>query len=113
MIQGRRCALFNPLARIIKPSLNAEAMSTTPMITQFRTGILPLDMDGLLSLLPDGRIERLEPAFHCTMMPLCSDAGPAVHLEDGDNPVCTDPPGTDRAMVYQAVIENISDSLGI
>ncbi|QBR38773.1 hypothetical protein ETW23_23140 (plasmid) [Leisingera sp. NJS201] len=68
---------------------------------------------GLADLLPDARIVQLEPAFHFTAMPLCTPKGRQILEAEDDDPVCTDPSGTDRAVVHSAIIDAISEALAI
>lgn len=71
------------------------------------------DQSGLADLLPDARITRIDPAFHFTAMPLCTAEAEDILKERKDDPVCTDPPGTDRAAVHAVIIDAISDMLGL
>lgn len=81
--------------------------------TQTRMSATNFDESGLAALLPDARILQLSPAFHFTAMPLCKPGAPAILEADEDDPVCTDPPGTDRAAVHAAIINAISETLGL
>jgi predicted dienelactone hydrolase len=47
----------------------------------------------------------IAPASHFTMLPVCNAEGPAILAEEKDDPVCTDPPGTDRATIHRKIIE--------
>lgn len=68
---------------------------------------------GLAALVPDAQILQLAPAVHFTAMPLCQPGGAAILQADQDDPVCTDPPGADRAAVHTAIIGAIADILGL
>jgi predicted dienelactone hydrolase len=68
---------------------------------------------GLSGLLPDARIVQLDPAFHFTAMPLCTPEAVAILEAESDDPVCSDPAGTDRATVHSAIIEAISETLSL
>jgi hypothetical protein len=68
---------------------------------------------GLAALVADARVMRLAPAFHFTAMPLCQPAGAAILEADQDDPVCTDPAGTDRAAVRATIITAIANALGL
>ncbi|MCU0908442.1 MAG: hypothetical protein MUF73_13605 [Rhodobacteraceae bacterium] len=80
-----------------------------------QTRMLATDFDrsGLADLLPDAQVMRVDPAFHFTMMPLCTPQGAAILAADKDDPVCTDPAGTDRAAVHAAVVGALSQALGL
>ena len=71
------------------------------------------DASGLADLLPDAKFTQFEPGFHFTAMPLCKPAAEAILIEENDDPVCTDPVGTDRAAVHSAIIELIAADLGL
>lgn len=71
------------------------------------------DRSGLSSLLGQRRIERLDPAYHFSAMPLCKPAAEAILAEENDDPVCTEPDGSDRASIHARIIALISEELGL
>ncbi|PJI84293.1 putative dienelactone hydrolase [Yoonia maricola] len=71
------------------------------------------DESGLTDLLPNARFTRFDPSFHFTAMPLCKPAAEEILEEENDDPVCTDPDGTDRAAVHTAIIDIIAEELGL
>jgi len=71
------------------------------------------DASGLTDLIPDAKIERIAPAYHFSLLPLCKPAGPAILKDEGDDPVCTDPEGADRAQIHGQVKSLISAQLGL
>lgn len=79
------------------------------------TRLLAADFDksGFAALLPDAQIEVITPAMHFTAMPLCKPAGAEILREEGDDPVCSDPIGTDRAAVHATIIARIEADLGL
>lgn len=62
----------------------------------------------LTTILPNARTEVLAPAFHFSALPVCKPAGAKLLAEDSDDPVCTDPPGTDRVRLHEQVVHMIS-----
>jgi predicted dienelactone hydrolase len=68
---------------------------------------------GLAALIPDARVLQIAPAFHFTAMPLCQPEGAAILEAEQDDPVCTDPPGTDREAVHSVIVETIAEGLGL
>lgn len=66
------------------------------------------DASGFASLVPDADILRIAPASHFTALPPCTPQGPEILEAEGDDPVCTDPEGTDRAAVHQQMIDAIA-----
>lgn len=71
------------------------------------------DASGFAELLPDADILRLMPAFHFSALPLCKPKGAAILEEEGDDPVCSDPGGTDRAALHAAIIDRLATDLGL
>ena len=69
------------------------------------------DASGFVGLVPHAAVERLAPAYHFSMLPLCKPAGAAILKEENDDPVCTDPDGADRAVLHQSVIDRIAIDL--
>lgn len=68
---------------------------------------------GLAALIPDAQTLQLAPASHFTAMPLCQPDGAAILEAEQDDPVCTDPPGTDRAAVHTAIVDALAARLGL
>ena len=68
---------------------------------------------GLVTLIADARVLQLAPAFHFTAMPLCQPEGAAILEAEQDDPVCTDPPGTDRQAVHALIVDTIAKGLGL
>lgn len=68
---------------------------------------------GLAAMIPDARVLQLAPAFHFTAMPVCRPEGAAILEAEQDDPVCTDPPGTERETVHAAIIDALAEALGL
>lgn len=71
------------------------------------------DRSGLSAFLGERRIERLAPAYHFSAMPICTPAGEAILAEERDDPVCTDPAGSDRVAIHEQIVDLISQELGL
>ncbi len=71
------------------------------------------DASGFAALLPDATAMTLAPAMHFSALPLCKPMGAAILAEEGDDPVCTDPEGTDRAAIHAAIIAQLAGDLGL
>jgi predicted dienelactone hydrolase len=52
-------------------------------------------------------------ANHFTALNLCRPEGAVRLAEENDDPVCTDPPGTDRAVVHQTIANAIARHFGL
>lgn len=71
------------------------------------------DGNDLASRLPDASYVEIAPANHFTFLATCKP-GAAVLLEQyEDDPICTDPEGTDRAATHVRLLEAIADGLGL
>lgn len=68
---------------------------------------------GFAALLPAARVLEIAPAAHFSVLPLCTPAGPTLLEEDGDDPVCTDPAGADRAQIHAQVLAAAAEFLGL
>lgn len=71
------------------------------------------DLAGLPDALPQADIIRMIPAAHFSVLPVCKPMGVAILEEEKDDPVCTDPKGTDRAALHQKIIEVMAAKLGL
>ncbi len=71
------------------------------------------DRSGFAAMIPQAQVARMVPAVHFTGMPLCTDRGPAILEDEQDDPVCTDPEGTDRAGAHAAVIGLMAAQIGL
>jgi predicted dienelactone hydrolase len=66
------------------------------------------DASGFAGLVPAAKVLRIAPASHFTALPPCTPQGPEILTAEGDDPVCTDPEGTDRAEVHRQMIDAIA-----
>lgn len=60
------------------------------------------------ALLAAAKVEQIVPATHFTALGLCKPNGEAILKEEKDDPVCTDPVGTDRNAVQDKIITSIA-----
>ena len=68
---------------------------------------------GLAALLPNAEIETMVPAAHFSALLTCKPQGPAILSEEGDDPICDDPQGTERAALHKRVVARIATFLGL
>ncbi len=61
------------------------------------------------ALVPQASVKTIAPAMHFTALGLCKPEGEAILIEEQDDPVCTDPVGTDRAQVLDTIIDALAD----
>lgn len=68
---------------------------------------------GFAPLVPAAHLLEIAPAYHFSMLPLCTENGAAILLSENDDPVCTDPAGADRAAIHGQVIAATKAHLGL
>jgi len=68
---------------------------------------------GFETLVPEARVETLAPATHFTAMPLCTENGESILADEKDDPVCTDPAGTNRKAVHDKIIDLAAQHFGL
>ena len=68
---------------------------------------------GFAALLPGAEIETMAPAAHFSALLPCKPGGPAILATEGDEPVCDDPPGTNRAALHKRIVARIAAFLGL
>lgn len=68
---------------------------------------------GFAALVPQAQVVELAPAYHFSVLPLCTEKGAMILEEEKDDPVCTDPAGADRAAIHEAVIAAVVGHLGL
>lgn len=78
-----------------------------------RLNATDFEASGFEQLLPDAQAHWIAPGVHFTAMPLCKPAGAAILAAEADDPVCTDPEGTDRAQVHAQIIAMAAQQLSL
>lgn len=68
---------------------------------------------GFETLVPGARVEVVAPASHFTALGPCKPAGAAILAEEGDDPVCTDPAGSDRAAANARIVAAVAAHFGL
>ena len=68
---------------------------------------------GFSGRLPTAEIETINPAGHFSALLPCKPMGPAILSAEGDDPICDDPPGTDRAALHRRIVARISAFLDL
>ncbi|MGB0844584.1 MAG: alpha/beta hydrolase family protein [Alphaproteobacteria bacterium] len=58
---------------------------------------------GFGALVPTASVNVIDNAIHFTALPVCKSAGAKILEMEKDDPVCTDPIGTDRAEVHAMI----------
>ena len=80
-----------------------------------RLGAADVGPDGndLANRLPGASYVEIAPANHFTFLGTCKPDAAALLEEEQDDPICTDPEGTDRAATHVQLIEAISLGLDL
>ena len=68
---------------------------------------------GLIDMLPDVEHVVIPNAHHYSFLPVCKEAAAQLLIEQGEDPICDDPEGWDRAAVHAASIEAIARFLNL
>lgn len=71
------------------------------------------DGNNLANLLPDASFVEIAPANHFTFLGTCKPYAVAMLREEGEDPICTDPDGADRASVHGQLVDVIATGLGL
>jgi predicted dienelactone hydrolase len=93
------------------PPVHLIRMGTEEVIPPARD-IGPMGSD-LAARIPGATFTTIAPAWHFSFLGLCTPEAPAMLEAEGEDPICTDPPGTDRAAVHAQVIDDIATALGL
>jgi predicted dienelactone hydrolase len=63
--------------------------------------------------LPGATHGVVAPANHFTFLGVCQPGAPEILAAEGDDPICTDPEGVDRAATHARLIADIARALGL
>ncbi|KZL28730.1 Alpha/beta hydrolase family protein [Pseudovibrio sp. Ad37] len=82
---------------------------------QDRTFGADLEAEGnnILSLIPDASYAVTDHGDHFAFLPSCKPEGTALLEADNDDPVCTDPEGTDRVEVHEQIQQYMEKFIGL
>jgi predicted dienelactone hydrolase len=56
---------------------------------------------------------NITPGWHFSFLGLCTPDAPAMLQAEGEDPICDDPEGADRATVHERIITDVSAALGL
>ena len=71
------------------------------------------DGSNLGAQIPAASYSVIEPAWHFSFLGLCTPDAPAMLAEVGEDPICDDPAGSDRAAIHARIIEEVATALGL
>lgn len=99
---------------------DTQNLSADTLLIQLGQGADRLDStdlsargSGFAALVPAAHLLEIAPAYHFSMLPLCTESGAAILKSENDDPVCTDPIRSDRAQIHSQVIAAIKAHLGL
>lgn len=65
------------------------------------------------ALVPAAKVVTIAPASHFTALLACKTAGASILADEKDDPVCTDPVGTEREAVHGKIVDAIAQEFGL
>ncbi|MEJ6391905.1 hypothetical protein V8J82_01475 [Gymnodinialimonas sp. 2305UL16-5] len=68
---------------------------------------------GLIDMLPQVEHAIIPDAHHFSFLPICTEMAPQLLIEEGEDPICDDPEGSDRATVHAASLAAIAAFLDL
>lgn len=71
------------------------------------------DGSGFAARLPQSHYAEIAPANHFTALPECKPMAAEMLEEERDDPICTDPEGTDRRVVHAQILDEIAAFMGL
>ena len=71
------------------------------------------DGSGFAARIGDVSYSEFVPANHFTFLAECKEMAEMILREEGEDPICTDPPETDRAAVHQQIADAIAEFAGL
>lgn len=66
---------------------------------------------GLTDALPNVTYSVVAPAHHYSFLGSCKPAAPAILSEEGEDPICDDPEGSDREVIHNRINDEIAKFL--
>lgn len=67
----------------------------------------------LVTAIPDATHRVIDGAMHFSFLALCKPGAEEMLAEEGDDPICTDPEGSDRAAIHGRIIAEIRGFLDL
>ncbi|MDM7977438.1 MULTISPECIES: hypothetical protein [Thalassospira] len=67
----------------------------------------------LVARIKNASSATFAPAYHLTFLGECMPGAAEILKEEGSEPICSDPPGTDRAQIHQKIVLAIAEFLNL
>jgi predicted dienelactone hydrolase len=103
--------VFVPESLAGLPPVHLIRMGTEDVIPPARD-IGPQGSD-LAGRIAGATLTTIEPAWHFSFLGLCTPDAAVMLKGEGEDPICDDPAGVDRAKVHQQVIADVARALGL
>lgn len=71
------------------------------------------DGSNLAAQIPAASYSEIAPAWHFSFLGLCTPNAPAILAEVGEDPICDDPAGSDRAAIHARIIDEVATAMGL
>jgi predicted dienelactone hydrolase len=71
------------------------------------------DGSDVAARIPGSTYTNITPGWHFSFLGLCTPDAPARLKAEGEDPICDDPEGADRAAVHDKIIADIAAALGL
>lgn len=81
--------------------------------TRWRAVDMGPEGSDLAARLPNATYLSIAPANHFTFLAECRDGAVERLVEEGEDPICSDPQGTERGVVHTRIIDTIVRFLGL
>lgn len=78
----------------------------------FGVGVGP-DAADLPAIMPDTTYAVIDDSWHFSFLPECRFYAPLLIWWEGEDPICSDPWGSDRGRVHQRIVSMASDFIGL
>lgn len=115
----QRAVIVDPgFGRAVQPDSVSKALAGMTLINLgdanrlAAADVSPAGND-LAARLPEARYVEIAPANHFTFLGTCKPGAADLLAEEGDDPICADPVGTDRAATHRRLIAEIAAGLGL
>jgi predicted dienelactone hydrolase len=67
----------------------------------------------LAARIPGASFTNITPGWHFSFLGLCNPGAEAMLKAEGEDPICSDPKGSDRATVHRQVIADVAAAIGL
>jgi predicted dienelactone hydrolase len=93
------------------PPVHVVRMGTAEVIPPARN--IGPEGSNLAARIAGATLTTIAPAWHFSFLGLCTPKARAILAGEGEDPICDEPTGVDRAAVHEAVIADVAAALGL